>query len=101
MKPFFSSPTKCPKFNRCNSPICPLDRDWHLRVNKNEDSICYYLIESVKDGAVGRFERAQLGVMYQIIVSLRGEISVRFKRIARKLQRASKTSSRMERRFNS
>jgi hypothetical protein len=89
----------CPKFNRCDSPICPLDKDWRKRTNTNEDTTCYYLIESIKSGAEERFKRAQLEGMYQLIVSIRGDISSCFKRIARKLQLASKTSSRMERRF--
>jgi hypothetical protein len=61
--------------------------------------VCYYLIESVKDDAEARFKRAQLEEMYRLIDTLRDGISKRFKRIAKKLQLASKTSSRMERRF--
>ena len=90
----------CPKFHTCNSPICPLDKDWRKRVNDINDSICYYLIESVKEGAQARFEGALLGELYQVIVSVRGEISKHFKRIKKKLEVAENTPSRMQRKFN-
>lgn len=101
MSSLFNAPSKCPKFSTCNAPICPLDRDWYLRINRNKDSVCYYLIESVKDDAEARFDRAQLGNMFKLIVMTRVAICKHFKRIARKLHMASKTSSRMERRFKS
>ena len=91
----------CPKFHTCNAPICPLDKDWGKRANQIDDSTCYYLIESVKDGAQTNFERALLREMYQVIVKVRGDISKQFKRIANKLAAAAKTPSRMERKFKS
>jgi hypothetical protein len=90
----------CPKFHTCNSPICPLDKNWRKRVNDINDSICYYLIESVKEGAQTHFERALLGQLYQVIVRARGDISKHFKRIKNKLEVAAKTPSRMKRKFN-
>ena len=91
----------CPKFHTCNSPICPLDKDWRKRANDIEDSTCYYLIESVKAAAQTHFERALLGELYQVIVRVRGDISKHFKRIKNKLDAATKTPSRMERKFKS
>ena len=91
----------CRKFHTCNSPICPLDKDWRKRVNDINDSICYYLIESVKEGAKTHFERALLGELYQVIVRVRGDISKHFKRIKKKLDAAAKTPSRMEKKFKS
>lgn len=93
--------TSCPKFYTCNAPICPLDDDWHKRVNLVEDSTCYYLIESVKEGAHTHFERALLGELYQVIVRVRDDISKHFKRIGKKLEAAAKTSSRMQKKFKS
>lgn len=93
--------TSCPKFYTCNAPICPLDDDWRKRVNLVEDSTCYYLIESVKDGAKTHFERALLGEFYQLIVGVRGDISKHFKRIEKKLEAAAKTPSRMTRKLTS
>ena len=91
----------CPKFHTCNAPICPLDKDWSKRVNQVDDPVCYYLIESVKEGAQTHFERALLGELHQAIVRVRGDILKHFKRIKNKLEVATKTPSRMERKFKS
>lgn len=32
---------RCPKFNSCSAPICPLDKDWKSRVKGGD--ICPYL----------------------------------------------------------
>jgi hypothetical protein len=78
-----------------------LDKDWRKRVNDINDSICYYLIESVKKGAQAHFEGALLGELYQVVVNVRGDISKHFKRIKNKLEVAAKTPSRMKRKFKS
>jgi hypothetical protein len=93
------TPSTCPKFHTCNAPICPLDKEWVKRVNQVHDPVCYYLIESVKEGSPVNFERALLGELYQVIVRVRGDISKHFKRIKKKLDAAAKTTSRMERKF--
>lgn len=61
-------PRDCPKFNKCNATICPLDKDWRMRTCLNFDATCYYLLESVKDGARTHFELAQLGMLYERIL---------------------------------
>ena len=50
------TPTDCPKFNRCNASLCPLDEHWRRRSMTYGDSVCFYLTESVKDGAEARFK---------------------------------------------
>lgn len=89
----------CPKFHKCNSPICPLDAIWHKRSNHKEDSTCFYLIESVKHDAEAHFKVAQLGELYELICHVRSDISIRHNRIAAKLESAKKTGSRMIRKF--
>lgn len=92
---------QCPKFNTCNAPICPLDKEWRKRIHQREDSTCYYMIESVKDNAKTNFEGALLGELYQVIVTVRDDISKHFKRIGKKLEAAAKTPSRMQKNFKS
>ena len=94
-----SCPRDCPKFNKCNATICPLDKDWRLRVCLREDATCFYLLESVKEGAGAHFEGAQLGMLYESILTVRVDISSAHKRISRKLISAAKSSSRMTRVF--
>ena len=92
-------PRDCPKFNKCNATICPLDKDWRLRGCLREDATCFYLLESVKEGAGTHFEGAQLGMLYESIILVRADISSAHKRIGRKLESAAKTTSRMTRVF--
>ena len=89
----------CPKYHHCNAPICPLDDDWRKRVHHSADPACYYLLESVKEGSQRHFHGAQLEVLYESIVNVRGDIAERFKRIGKKMELAKKTSSRMTRKF--
>lgn len=89
----------CPRFQNCNAPICPLDVNWHKRSNLRDDSTCFYLLESVKDGARTNFEGAQLGMMYERILTVRGDIESSNKRIKSKLESAEKSTSRMKRKF--
>ncbi len=95
----FTCPRDCPKFNKCNATICPLDKDWRLRGFLREDATCFYLLESVKEGARSHFEAAQLGVLYERICEVREDIASAHKRIARKLISAAKSASRMTRSF--
>ena len=95
----FTCPRDCPKFNKCNTTICPLDKDWRLRDCLREDATCFYLLESVKEGSRTHFEGAQLGVLYEMILEVRGEIASAHKRIRRKLISAAKSASRMTRSF--
>jgi hypothetical protein len=89
----------CPKYETCSAPICPLDKDWKLRVLCIEDSTCFYLLESVKDASKTHFELAQLEVMYQKICEVRDSICNTHKRISKKVEASKKSGSRMARKF--
>ena len=89
----------CPRYDICSVPICPLDEKWKLRVLRNEDSTCFYLLESVKDNSKTHFELAQLGVIYKKICEVRDDICNTHKRISKKVEAAKNSGSRMARRF--
>jgi hypothetical protein len=93
------TPQACPKYQTCSAPICPLDKNWKLRVLCNEDSTCFYLLESVKDASKTHFQVAQLGHMYDRICEVRDDICTTHKRLSKKVEASKKSSSRMARRF--
>ena len=95
----YRNPNCCPRFIKCNAPICPLDESWLSRSNLKEDSTCFYLLESVKDGAQSIFLTAQLEELYEVIVSRREAILFAYKRISSKLDAAKKSGSRMARKI--
>jgi hypothetical protein len=64
-------PADCPEYVRCNAPICPLDKDWQLRVFDTSDSTCLFLRETVKEGAE---QRLAVNAVYQEL----HEISVKW-----------------------
>ena len=78
-------PHDCPKFQRCNAPICPIDVNvgTHLR----GEAICFYLREFVKKGARARFRVVPHGAtLYRRmseaypLVSAYGDIRIRLQR---------------------
>lgn len=94
------SPTKmrsCPRWDKCNAPICPLDALWERRAMQSSDPVCFYLIEAAKPGAEPLFQRRGWGDLYRTMVALAPSLSARWGRIARALQRAPFSGSRLAR----
>ena len=44
---------ECPRFDKCNAPICPLDPDVLDRVHVKGDPVCHYLRLYVKNALWG------------------------------------------------
>jgi hypothetical protein len=93
------NPQSCPRWDKCNAPICPLDPDWRKRVLLSNDTTCFYLLESVKEGARANFEGPGWGWLHAAMVEATPAISARWGRIRNKLCDAAKTGSRMKREF--
>lgn len=43
-------PNPCPRFDRCDAPVCPLD-DWKASRHVKGEPVCFYLREATKQGA--------------------------------------------------
>ena len=87
--------THCPRWSKCSAPICPLDDQWNWRVMTNSDSVCFYLVESVKRGAEARFRGRSLGHLYELMVEAYPRISSGWSRIRRVLQRSMDKDTRL------
>jgi hypothetical protein len=90
-------PESCPRFLKCNAPICPLDADWQKRVLLREDPTCFLLTESVKNGAKTHFNGAGLKELYSAMVFAYPSITAQHKRIQKALERAKLSGSRITR----
>lgn len=90
---------QCPKFQHCNAPICPLDKDWQKRKHFKGDCICFYLLETQKHGAKANFEGLSKGYLYEAIVTLTPDIAKAYSPIKKALEKAKLSSSRMTRKF--
>ena len=91
----------CPKFHACSAPICPIDSSWRKRKHLKGERVCFYLCEAQKDGSEYRFRGKGLGKLYQLIVEVTPDISVRWESIRQVLKRAKNTGSRMDRKLSS
>ncbi|MBP8213851.1 MAG: hypothetical protein KAX66_00185 [Propionivibrio sp.] len=58
---------QCPRFDKCNAPICPLDSEWLKCSLKNRDQVCFFQTESVKTDAKATFEKRGLGWLLDLI----------------------------------
>lgn len=91
--------TKCPKYQKCYAPYCPLDEKWQKRNHINGDRVCFYLLEAQKPNAKAVFEVRGLDYLYEVMVMHTPEISERHHTIKTALDKAKKTSSRMARKI--
>ena len=92
-----SSMRRCPKFDRCRAPICPLDANWRLRTHVSGDTVCYLALEAVKDGADSRLaQRISEETLLDVRIQLPA-IRSRWGTINSALDRAALTGSRIDR----
>lgn len=91
------APITCPKWHKCNAPLCPLDPDVFKRVMHSEDAVCFYLAEAVKPNAEAIFDMRGRGDLFGVISTLIQPMSLRWGPIRRALERAKLTGSRMAR----
>lgn len=85
----------CPKWGKCSAPICPLDADWHKRIQLGSEPVCYYLSEYVKPDAQGTFEQSGKRELFEAISTVAQPMIARWPRIRLALERAKETGSRL------
>lgn len=90
----------CPKFNKCNAPICPLDKDWRKRKHINGDKCCTYLLESSKANAKANFEGAGLTYLLEVIEVVKKDILSSPNTLKRTYEIAKTTPTRMQPKFS-
>lgn len=87
----------CPKWDKCNAPLCPLDPDLFKRVMHDGDAVCHYLIEAVKADAEANFRGRGRIELFEVVSKLIPAMSSRWGRIRHALARAKTSGSRMAR----
>ena len=85
--------SKCPRFNSCSAPLCPLDEDWRLRDMVAGDPTCTWLLEIAKGEAMTQdvpgFIRLRVATLLPDLLP-----SVGLAPLRTAMKRASKTGSR-------
>jgi len=87
--------SQCPKFNKCNAPVCPLDAKSLKVKHISGEKCCMYLLETAKTNAKANFIGAGLSDLYEVITTLKDEILSSSATIRRAFIRASITPTRL------
>ena len=86
---------RCPRFDSCNAPVCPLD-DWQRAQHLDGEPVCGLLCELVKDGGEARLRACLPGAMVDTLAEVFPKITARWERVRSRLERASRTGSKLE-----
>lgn len=98
-QPVLASSSQCPKFNKCNAPVCPLDAKSIKIKHISGDKCCVYLLETAKADAKANFISAGLANVYQAIEAVKDVILSSSATIKRAYVRAACTPSRLQPKF--
>lgn len=89
------TPGNCPRFEGCSANICPLDADWRLRWHLEHERVCGLLTESVKPAGEANLRGVLPAKLVSAVLGERSAICARWGAIRRRLERASKTGSKL------
>jgi hypothetical protein len=86
---------RCPRFDNCNAPVCPLD-DWQRAQHLDGEPVCGLLCELVKGGGEARLRAYLPGALVDTLAEAYPKITARWARVRSQLERASRTGSKLE-----
>ena len=89
-------PSDCPRYDRCNAPLCPLDSDWAIRRHVGNDPVCGLALETVKQGAEARLGQYVRPEVLARVSEVMPHLARRSYGIRRALKRASESGSRLD-----
>ena len=84
-------PDDCPKFQTCNSPVCPLDPGWPGTAHLEGEPVCRYLLASGKEGAADHFGD---DAVFGVVLGLAPAMAARFGAIRREMEKSSRSGFR-------
>lgn len=95
----------CPRWERCNAPVCPADPDSRRRVHRQGEHVCLYLTEIAKNGGGERLQRMLSTPLLEAVAESHQDITAPttvenlpqgHAVIARTIAKAATTGSRIE-----
>jgi len=89
--------SKCPKFDGCSAPICPLDPEWRIRKHLDGERVCFYLTEFSKEAGKALLKEGLPREHYEALVRVYPEVITLSGPIRRQLKRSSKNPPRIGR----
>lgn len=86
---------RCPRFERCGAPICPLDPDWRKRTLIKGEPTCGLLLELSKPQGEANLHGCLPGDVVEVVVTTAPSVLARWAPIRRAFERASKQLSKL------
>ena len=86
---------QCPKFNHCEAPVCPLDKNWRSCRTGKDEQVCFYLREASKDDARELFNGRKDEPIFKISLAMMPIMKRRDSVLRRRLEKCSLSGSRI------
>lgn len=90
-----TAPRVCPRWEGCVAPVCPLATDWERHRHLDGERVCGLLCELAKEGGEARLRGVLSAVLVDRLAEVAPAIASRWYPIRKRLQRASRTGSRV------
>jgi len=88
-------PGRCPRFNACSAPICPLDPSWSKAEHLDGERLCAYLTEAAKEGGLEMVRQTLSSEPAAYVFEEGPKIAAFWPDIRRRLKRAAGSCSRI------
>lgn len=95
-----SGSQRCPKFDTCSAPVCPLDPQWSARRHLAGERICLWLRELVKPDGEARARKALPVALVDDSAEALPAIAASNSDIRHKLKQASQAGSKRRNRHD-
>lgn len=86
---------RCPRWESCSAPVCPLAPDWERLRHIDGERVCGLLCELVKDGGNARLRGALPSELVDRLAAVGPQMAARWYPVRKRLRKASRTGSRM------
>ncbi len=87
---------QCPKWEKCNAPLCPIDLNWQKVRHLKGEPVCQWLRMYAKQPEQSRFQGILREEMAEQVISVYDSVIVPYGALRTALVRASKTGSRLD-----
>lgn len=86
---------RCPRWESCSAPVCPLAPDWERLRHVDGERVCGLLCELAKKGGEARLRGALPCALVDRLAEVAPKVAARWYPIRKRLRKASRTGSRM------
>lgn len=87
---------QCPKWEKCNAPLCPLDPDWQKTRHLKGEPVCHWLRMYAKQPVEGRFHGILRDEMAEQVVVVYRMANESYGALRTALERAAKSGARLD-----